>query len=188
LQQKSCRHAGISGWSEFEGRDSRPESTAGLFTTGFYSERNFFMGHRRVARECALQMMYELDVGRHSKEEILRTYWRMNDHPERVRDFADELFKGTVNRLDEIDSVIQQHAKNWRLGRMAAVDRNVLRLAVFEFFTEGRTTPETVIINEALEIAKKFSTPESAQFVNGILDSIKNQLTEKRQVSDGKPD
>ena len=136
------------------------------------------MGHRRIARECALQMMYELDVGKHPKEEILRTYWLMNEHPPKVREFAELLFEGTVQRLKEIDKVIQQHTKNWRLGRMAAVDRNVLRLAVFEFLWGGKT-PETVVINEALEIAKKFSTHESAQFVNGILDSIKNDLTKQ---------
>ncbi len=145
------------------------------------------MGHRRAARECALQMMYELDVGKHSKEEIVRTYWQMNDHPQNVRDFADLLFEGTVQRMKEIDKVIQQHTKNWRLGRMAVVDRNVLRLAVFEFLSGGKT-PATVVINEALEIAKKFSTQESAQFVNGILDSIKNQLKDKGLRSNGKPD
>jgi N utilization substance protein B len=135
------------------------------------------MGHRRVARECALQMMYELDVGKHPQEEILRTYWLMNEHPKKVREFAELLFAGTVRKLKEIDKVIQQHTKNWRLSRMAAVDRNVLRLAVFEFLW-GDKTPVTVVINEALEIAKKFSTHESAQFVNGILDSIKNSLTD----------
>ena len=145
------------------------------------------MGLRRVARECALQMLYELDVGKHSKDEILRTYWQMNDHPPKVRDFAESLFAGTVQRLKEIDKVIQQHTKNWRLGRMAVVDRNVLRLAVFEFLSGGRT-PETVVINEALEIARKFSTHESAQFVNGILDSIKNDLMDKGRRSNGKPD
>jgi transcription antitermination protein NusB len=145
------------------------------------------MGLRRVARECALQMLYELDVGKHSKDEILRTYWQMNEHPPKVRDFAEQLFVGTVQRLKEIDKVIQQHTKNWRLGRMAVVDRNVLRLAVFEFLSGGKT-PETVVINEALEIARKFSTHESAQFVNGILDSIKNELMDKGRRSNGKPD
>lgn len=145
------------------------------------------MGLRRVARECALQMLYELDVGKHSKEEILRTYWQMNEHPPKVRDFAEQLFVGTVQRLKEIDKVIQQHTKNWRLVRMAVVDRNVLRLAVFEFLSGGKT-PETVVINEALEIARKFSTQESAQFVNGILDSIKNELMDKGRRRNGKPD
>jgi len=132
-------------------------------------------------------MMYELDVGKHSTDEITCTYWLMNEHPKKVREFAEFLFEGTVQRLKEIDRVIQQHTKNWRLGRMAVVDRNVLRLAVFEFLSGGKT-PETVIINEALEIAKKFSTHESAQFVNGILDSIKNELAKKGQRGDGKPD
>jgi N utilization substance protein B len=89
--------------------------------------------------------------------------------------------------LKEIDSIIQGHTKNWRLNRMAAVDRNILRLAVFEFLS-GSRTPETVVINEALEIARKFSTQESALFVNGILDSIKNELFAKRQQQDGKSD
>lgn len=145
------------------------------------------MGLRRVARECALQMLYEMDVGKHSKEDILRTFWQMNEHPEKVREFADQLFEGTIRLLKEIDRVIQQHTKHWRLNRMAAVDRNVLRLAVYEFLSGGKT-PETVVINEALDIARKFSTQESAQFVNGILDSIKNDLTEKRRKNNGKPD
>ncbi len=145
------------------------------------------MGIRRDARECALQMLYEYDVGKHSRDEILRTFWQMNENPEKVRDFANQLFDGTIQRLKEIDRVIQQHTKHWRLSRMAAVDRNVLRLAVFEFLSGGKT-PETVVINEALEIAKKFSTQESAQFVNGILDSIKIEILEKGQMGDGKPD
>ncbi len=145
------------------------------------------MGLRRTARECALQMLYELDVGKHSRDDILRTFWQMNEHPPKVREFADQLFEGTVRRLKDIDKIIQQHTKHWRLNRMAAVDRNVLRLAVYEFLSESKT-PETVVINEALDIARKFSTQESAQFVNGILDSIKNELTDKRQSSNGKPD
>ena len=143
------------------------------------------MGLRRIARECALQMLYELDVGKHSKDEILRTFWQMNEQPQKVREFAAQLFEGAVQRLKEIDKIIQSHAKNWRLSRMAAVDRNVLRLAVFELLSGGKT-PETVVINEALDIANKFSTNESAQFVNGILDSIKNELTERQQTGNGK--
>jgi N utilization substance protein B len=145
------------------------------------------MGQRRTARECALQMLYEYDIGKNPESEILQTFWQMNDYPESVEDFANQLFKGTLERLDEIDIVIQEHTKNWRLGRLAAVDRNILRLAVFEFLSNGGT-PETVVINEALEIARKFSTQESALFVNGVLDSIKNAMTVKRQPNDGKPD
>ncbi len=133
------------------------------------------MGLRRVARECALQMLYEYDVGKLPSGEILACFWEMNEHPKKVKEFANQLFEGSLARLREIDKTIQQHTKNWRLSRMAAVDRNILRLAVFEFLSDSKT-PETVVINEALEIAKKFSTHESAQFVNGILDSIKKDL------------
>ena len=145
------------------------------------------MGLRRAARECALQMLYEFDVGKQSKDEILCTFWQMNEQPQKVRDFAAQLFEGAVQRLKEIDRIIQLHAKNWRLGRMAVVDRNILRISVFEFLSDSRT-PETVVINEALEIAKKYSTHESAQFVNGILDSIKNELTDKGRRIHGKSD
>jgi transcription antitermination protein NusB len=137
------------------------------------------MGLRRTARECALQMLYEHDVGQHSPDTILETFWDMNEQPEKVQDFACQLFRGTLGRMKEIDRLIQSHTKNWRLSRLAAVDRNVLRLAVFELISDSRT-PDTVVINEALEIAKKFSTNESAQFVNGVLDSIKNDLLRER--------
>jgi N utilization substance protein B len=137
------------------------------------------MGLRRTARECALQMLYQCDVGKHAPESILDCFWEMNEQPEKVREFAGRLFLGTLGRLKEIDRLIQGHTRNWRLSRMAAVDRNVLRLAVFELLSDA-TTPDTVVINEALEIAKKFSTDESAQFVNGILDSIKNDLLQER--------
>ena len=139
------------------------------------------MGLRRTARECALQMLYQYDVGKQPIEEILESYWQMNEHPRKVRDFADELFEGTIKRIKEIDKTIQQHTKNWRLSRMAAVDRNILRVAVYEFMCDTGT-PVTVVINEALEIAKKFSTHESAQFVNGVLDSIKNDLMQKEAM------
>ncbi len=136
------------------------------------------MGLRRTARECALQMLYQYDIGNQPPEEILDLFWEMNEHPKKVREFANELFEGSVDQLKEIDRTIQQHTKNWRLSRMAAVDRNILRLAVYEFRCDKRT-PVTVVINEALEIAKKYSTHESAQFVNGVLDSIKSDLAKK---------
>jgi N utilization substance protein B len=120
-------------------------------------------------------MLYQYDIGNQPLEEILDLYWEMNEHPKKVREFANELFEGSIEKLKEIDKTIQQHTQNWRLSRMAAVDRNILRVAVYEFLCDKRT-PVTVVINEALEIAKKYSTHESAQFVNGVLDSIKNDL------------
>jgi len=142
------------------------------------------MGQRRVARECALQMLYEWDIGGNSIDEVLRTYWTISEHPSGVRTFAEELFSGVAGQLQEIDALIQRHAQNWRLGRMAAVDRNVLRLAVFELRSDGRN-PDSVIINEAIEIARKFSTQDSAQFVNGILDSVRKELPAKASASTG---
>jgi N utilization substance protein B len=136
------------------------------------------MGLRRVARECALQMLYQLDVGKLTPGEIQGLFWNMNEQPETVRKFAGQLFTGAVARLEEIDRTIQKHTQNWRLKRMAAVDRNILRVAVYELLS-GAKTPGTVIINEALEIAKKFSTHESAQFVNGVLDSVKDELIKR---------
>jgi N utilization substance protein B len=129
-------------------------------------------------------MLYELDVGKHSEAEILETFWEMNEHPKKVQEFANQLFQGTAGRLQTIDTIVQRHTQHWRLSRMAAVDRNILRLAVFEFLSKART-PGTVVINEALEIAKKFSTNESAQFVNGILDSIKKELEEEILKEEG---
>jgi len=137
------------------------------------------MGIRRVARECAVQMLYQRDIGKHDCRYILNSFWEMNEHSPQVREFATRLFEGSVARLKEIDELIQSHAENWRLSRMAAVDRNILRLAVYELLSEDRT-PSTVVINEALEVARKFSTHESAQFVNGILDSIRKHLSSKK--------
>ena len=124
-------------------------------------------------------MLYQYDVGKQAPDMIVELFWEMNQQPAKVREFSDVLFRGTISRLKEIDRLIQSHTRNWRLSRMAAVDRNVLRLAVFELCADA-STPDTVVINEALEIAKKFSTNESAQFVNGILDSIKNDLLQER--------
>jgi len=137
------------------------------------------MGIRRVARECAVQMLYQRDIGKHDCRYILNSFWEMNEHSPQVREFATHLFEGSVARLKEIDELIQSHAENWRLSRMAAVDRNILRLAVYELLSEEKT-PSTVVINEALEVARKFSTHESAQFVNGILDSIRKHLSSKK--------
>ena len=136
------------------------------------------MGHRRAGRECALQMLYGRDIGGISDGEILCASRTMDELSPQAREFADQLFTGVAARLDELDSLIQSHAQNWRLVRMAAVDRNVLRLAAFELLSGGKS-PDSAIINEAIELARKFSTQDSAQFVNGILDSIRKDLPKK---------
>lgn len=134
------------------------------------------MGARRKARECALQMLFQYDMARPSVDEMVQTYWgEMAEAADDVREFATALAVGTIANLNEIDERIRQRTEHWRISRMAVVDRNLLRLAVYEFLFQSQT-PRTVAINEALEIARRFSTHEATQFINGILDAIKRDL------------
>jgi N utilization substance protein B len=138
------------------------------------------MGSRRKARECALQMLFAADVSETRADELVRTYWAElgdADVEPPAREFATRLVTGTLARLQELDERIRSRAEHWRISRMAVVDRNILRLAVYEFLHEP--TPRTVAINEALEIARRFSTYEATQFINGILDAIKRDLDEQ---------
>jgi transcription antitermination protein NusB len=134
------------------------------------------MGPRRKAREYALQMLFQWDITHDLIDQIAVTFFQNQDQeaPEIV-DFARDLATGTIEHVEEIDTIIRRHAENWRLDRMAVVDRNVLRMATQEFLYD-KETPKTVVINEAIEIARRFSTQESPQFINGILDSIKKEL------------
>jgi N utilization substance protein B len=135
-------------------------------------------GTRRKSRELALQMLFQLDMGRQTPEHVRRTFWNeRKDLDDKVRGFADELFGIASEREPEIDQIIERNAEHWRMERMAAVDRNVLRVGVAEFLGFP-ATPQPVVINEALEIARRFSTPESVQFINGVLDSVARELTE----------
>lgn len=137
-------------------------------------------GTRRKARECALQMLFAADVVKLQNDRLTVDYWNeLGDEgmDEKTQEFADNLVRGTLTQLETIDDRIRTRAEHWRIERMAIVDRNVLRLAVYEFLFED--TPHTVVINEALEIARRFSTFEATQFINGILDAIKHDLEEK---------
>ena len=137
------------------------------------------MGSRRKARECALQMLFAADVSQTPPDELVRTYWSElgeTEIEESAREFATRLATGTLAHAQELDERIRLRAEHWRISRMAIVDRNILRLAVYEFLHEP--TPRTVAINEALEIARRFSTYEATQFINGILDAIKRDLDE----------
>ena len=135
------------------------------------------MGTRRKARECALQMLFAADVGGTQGGVLTGNYWSELGEvelDEKTREFANNIALGALRELDAVDERIRTRAEHWRIERMAIVDRNVLRLAVYEFlFTD---TPHTVIINEALEIARRFSSYEATQFINGILDAIKHDL------------
>ena len=139
------------------------------------------MGVRRKAREFALQLLYQWEGERPEPASLLANFWGGQQAAASTRQFAEKLFTGTVATLEEIDSLIAAHAEHWRLDRMAAIDRNLLRLAVYEMRTHPRTAP-AVIINEALEIAKRFSGAESAEFVNGILDAVRKTLEAERVI------
>ena len=134
------------------------------------------MGTRRKSRELCLQMLFQGDMGKQSSDDVRKTFWseRADLDPE-TRRFADDLFRVATERRQEIDELIQKHAQHWRMDRMAAVDRNVLRCSVAEFLAYP-ATPRPIVINEALEIARRFSTPESVQFINGVLDSVGKEL------------
>jgi len=137
------------------------------------------MGTRRKSRELALQMLFQSDMGKQDADQVRRTFWAEHASASaEVRGFADDLFRVATDRLPEIDGLIERHAEHWRMERMAAVDRNILRAAVAELLGFP-ATPRAVIINEALEVARKFSAPESLQFINGVLDSVGRDL-EKR--------
>ncbi len=138
-------------------------------------------GTRRKSRELTLQMLFQLDMGGQELEQVRGTFWsERKDLDEKVREFSDELFRIACERREEIDQLIERNAEHWRMERMAAVDRNLLRAGVAEFigFPE---TPRPVIINESLEIARRFSTPESVHFINGVLDSVARELGEGKK-------
>ena len=146
-------------------------------------------GTRHKAREAALQMLFAHDMAKTPADFLTTAYWNElgeTTHDEKTREFANKLVKGTIDKIEAIDECIRTRAEHWRIERMAIVDRNVLRLAVFEFLFFD--TPDTVALNEALEIARKFSTYEATQFINGILDAIKQDIEAKTEnIESGKP-
>jgi N utilization substance protein B len=138
------------------------------------------MGTRRKSRELALQMLYQADLGQQPADDVRKTFWKERGEVDReVQGFAEDIFRVAQDRSAEIDHLIEDHTENWRMDRMAAVDRNLLRAAVAELLGFPQT-PRAVVINEAIEIARKFSAPESAQFINGVLDSIGKDLEAAR--------
>jgi N utilization substance protein B len=135
--------------------------------------------HRRKSRELAMQMLFQADIGRQTSDQVRATFWKAGDPVEpEVRSFAEDLFHVVEDRQEEIDALIVAHAKHWRLERMPAVDRNLLRMAVAELLG-FKSTPFPIVINEALEIGRRFSGPESINFLNGVLDSIARSLIPK---------
>lgn len=134
----------------------------------------------RQARELAVQMLYQWEVGRLSIPEVAQSFWRIGEIdersvPELARDYAHRLAAGTSARVAAIDPLLEEASRNWRLARMSIVDRLILRLAAYELLHE-RDTPAAVVIDEALELAKRFSTEEAVPFINGVLDAVKGRV------------
>ncbi len=136
------------------------------------------MGLRRLSREYALQILYAVDVCKLESEDAQKSFWKDRKSGKKVLEFATTLVEGTLKNLPQIDSLIAKYARNWDIHRMASIDRNILRQATFEILCL-LDIPINVIINEAVELAKKYSTEESGKFVNGILDKIREARSVK---------
>ena len=130
-----------------------------------------------------MQMLFQGDLGKQKPEDVERLFWESRDDvDDETRGFADDLHRLATTREDEVDALIEKHAQNWRMERMPVVDRNLLRTAVAEMLGYPKT-PAAVIINETLEIGRRFAAPESVNFLNGVLDAIGRELLEKKLVS-----
>jgi len=138
------------------------------------------MGRRRSARELALRLLFEVDVGKAPLEQVWEVSVERERYDASTMEFARRLLEGTIAHCREIDKLISQYAKEWSLERMANVDRNILRLATFEILYE-QDIPVSVSVDEAVELAKKYSTAESGKFVNGILGGMLRHLDEHAQ-------
>lgn len=133
------------------------------------------MGKRRKARESTLQILFQLEFDDAEPEKIISSFWKNKKTTKEIEDHSRWLVKGIVSQKENIDRLIQSVSANWRISRMAIVDRNVLRIAVFELLHEESLAP-AIVINEAIEIAKKYSSEEGAVFVNGILDAVRKEI------------
>jgi N utilization substance protein B len=136
-------------------------------------------GTRRKSRELAMQMLFQADVGKHTPEQVRATFWKSGDEVEpEVRGFAEDLFRVATENQEKIDELIVANSKHWRLERMPAVNRNLLRMAIGEMIG-FKGTPFPIVINEALEIGRRYSAPESINFLNGLLDAVAHSLLPK---------
>ena len=138
------------------------------------------MGKRTKARECAVQMLYQWDVTREPMERVAGLFWRIRSSTDETRARAEQLAAGAQAAVEVIDGAIAAAATNWRLERIAAIDRNILRIGAYELMHEPGT-PASVIIDEAVEMAKRFGEADSPSFVNGVLDAIRASVRGARQ-------
>ena len=133
------------------------------------------MGKRTRARECALQMLYQWDLTREPMDRVSAAFWQVRSTTDETRAMAERLACGARDNVEELDAAIAKASSNWRFERIAALDRNVLRLGAYELLKEP-ATPAAVVLDEAVELAKRFGEADSAAFVNGVLDAVKRAL------------
>ncbi len=138
------------------------------------------MGSRRKSRELTMQMLFQGDLGKQSPEQVRHLFWGSRDDVDaETRGFADDLYRVATTRGEEVDRLIEGHAQNWRLERMPVVDRNLLRTGTAELLGYPNT-PAAIIINETLEVARRYAAPESIHFLNGVLDAIAKDVLKQR--------
>lgn len=133
------------------------------------------MGTRRLARECALKILYQLDLSGMLPVEAESLFWKEFPASQEVRDFAKNLIDGVMGELEKIDLLLARHSAHWKLNRMAVVDKNILRLAIYEL-EHCTDIPAKVTLNEAIEIGKGYGSEESSAFINGVLDKIAKEM------------
>ena len=133
------------------------------------------MGKRTKARECAVQMLYQWDLTREPMDSVVGLFWKMRSSTEETKGRAERLARGAQGVVDSLDEAITKASTNWRFERIAAVDRNILRIGTYELMKEPET-PASVIIDEAVEMAKRFGEADSPSFVNGVLDAIRGAV------------
>ena len=143
------------------------------------------MGQRRKAREHTLRILFQMEFEDSNPQEALDQYWQSKKTPGEIKEYSTWLAKGIASNQKTIDSLIQSVSEHWRISRMALVDRNILRMAVFELLYEDNIAP-AIVINEAIEIARRYSGDEAATFVNGILDAVRKSLEKEKKPSKGK--
>jgi transcription antitermination protein NusB len=138
------------------------------------------MGTRRKSRELTMQMLFQGDLGKQNPDEVRKLFWTSRDDVDQeTRGFAEDLHRVASSRQEEIDGLIERHSQNWRLERMPVVDRNLLRAAIAEMLAYPNT-PAPIIINESLEVARRYAAPESIHFLNGVLDAVARDLLKQR--------
>lgn len=130
------------------------------------------MRKRTLARECALKILYKIEVGKDSVQESFDDFWSRQEALEEVRKFAEEIVKGVYENITRIDEIISKYAENWDIKRIAIIDKNIMRIGIFELLYM-ETIPAKVSINEAIDLAKRYGDVDSGKFVNGILDKIR---------------